>query len=178
MTDITNAKNEVGELFKNLSPIITEIVDKYAKELDKIFDRLSNANSLTNDELRELMLSLSIESYLFGMSKDASVLKQECATTLMKEGMAQSYNGTQGTQAVRTNQSIIDTTDKQVVNLLYSAVANMMKTKLDEAHRMVNVLNSILISRNAEAKMVANRPDEEPPTRQRLLEGMDSGEIF
>ena len=46
-----------------------------------------------------------------------------------------------------------------------------MKTKLDEAHRMVNVLNSILISRNAEAKLANNTTsDNEASTRQILNE--------
>lgn len=171
MTDIEQAKKDVNDLFKNLSPLIIEIVDKYSKELDRIFNKLTNAKALSNEDLREYMLALSVESYLFGMSKDASLLKQECAVTLMKEGQAQVYNATDGTQAVRNNQAIIDTTDKQVVNLIYSGVANMMKTKLDEAHRMVNVLNSILISRNAEAKMTNGKPEnDESVGRVRLLE--------
>ena len=171
MTDIEQAKKDVNDLFKNLSPLIIEIVDKYSKELDRIFNKLTNAKALSNEELREYMLALSVESYLFGMSKDASLLKQECAVTLMKEGQAQVYNATDGTQAIRNNQAIIDTTDKQVVNLIYSGVANMMKTKLDEAHRMVNVLNSILISRNAEAKMINGKPEnDESVGRVRLLE--------
>lgn len=169
--EIEQAKKEVNELFKDLAPIVQEIVDKYSIELDKIISKLSRAETLTNEELRSNMLALSIESYMFGMSKDASILKQECATTLMKEAQAKAYNNVDGTQAVRTNQSIIDTVDKQVINLVYSAVGNLMKTKLDEAHRMVNVLNSILISRNAEAKLANNTTsDNEASTRQILNE--------
>ena len=105
--EIEQAKKEVNELFKDLAPIVQEIVDKYSIELDKIISKLSRAETLTNEELRSNMLALSIESYMFGMSKDASILKQECATTLMKEAQAKAYNNVDGTQAVRTNQSLI-----------------------------------------------------------------------
>ena len=37
--------------------------------------------------------------------------------------------------------------------MLQSAVANCMKSKLDETHRMINTLSGVLISRNAENKL-------------------------
>lgn len=157
--DIENAKGEVNELFNNISPLVTEIVSKHSVKLDNIIKKVSDTKSLTNEELREVIIQLSVESYNFGMDKDSSILKQECATTLMKEGMAIAYNNADGTQQVKSNKSITETVDKQVVNLLYNAVANMMKTKLDEAHRMTNALNSILISRSAEAKLAAFKGD-------------------
>ena len=43
--------------------------------------------------------------------------------------------------------------DKQTVTMIQNAIANCMKSKLDEAHRVVNTLNSILISRAAAAKL-------------------------
>ncbi len=168
--EIEQAKDNVNELFKNLAPLVQELVDKYSFELDKIINKISKSDALTNDELRNYILALSVESYLFGISKDASILKQECATTLMKEGIAQEFNNATGTQQARNNTSMINTTDKQVVNLLFNAVANMMKTKLDETHRMINALNSILISRNAEAKLAGNGTESETPARQILNE--------
>ena len=166
--DIEKAKNEVNEMFQSLAPMVEEIVNKYSINIDKIILELTDSASLTNDEIRNKMLALSAEAYIFGMSKDASLLKQECAETLLKEAQAVVYNNTDGTVPVRTNASIIKTTDSQVVNLLYSAVGNLMKTKLDETHRMINILNSILISRNAEAKLnVASSVDVE--SRRQIL---------
>lgn len=158
---IENAKREVNDLFKDISPMVLEITDRYSKELDSLINKIADAKTLTNDELRDYILRLSIESYMFGMSKEASILKQECAETLMKEKVAQEFNLSSGSVAVRNNISTINTTDKQVVNLLYGAVANMMKTKLDEAHRLINALNSILISRNAEAKLAVSKNELE-----------------
>lgn len=151
--DIEQAKQEVNDMFNDIAPMAMEIVSKYSSELDKIFDNISSAQALTNDELRKYMLQLSSEAYLFSMSKDAAILRQECSEMVLKETQAIIYNSTDGTVPIRTNQSLIETGDKQVVNALYDAVANLLKTRLDETHRMINTLNSILISRNAEAKL-------------------------
>lgn len=172
--NIEQAKNEVESVFSDLSPIVLEIVNKYSRESDRLISKLSSANSFTNAELREYILALSIESYMFGISKDASILKQECATTLLKEKQADIYNQTTGTQAVRQNQSIIDSIDQQVVSMLYSAVANSLKTKQDEIHRVVAALQGILISRNAEAKLVSGNS----MLNDRLSDQLEEQEIF
>lgn len=156
--DISNARAEVDELFNNLSPLVLEIVNKHSAEADRLIKRVKDANSFTNEELRELILALSIEAYMFGVTRDAGLLKQECATTLLKEQQARVYNCTEGTQVVRQNASLLNSSEKQVVNMLYGAVADMLKTRLDEIHRLANALNSILISRNAEAKLNAGNP--------------------
>lgn len=169
MANVDSAKKEVSDLFNDLSPLVQEIVDKYSKDLDKHIFKIANAATLTNDEIRSLMLEISVECYMFGMSKDAALFKHECAETLLKEAQAKAYNTTDGTQVVRSNQALIDTIDKQVVNMLYSAVANLCKTKLDEGHRMVNTLNSILISRNAEAKLSGSAYTEENSDERRRL---------
>ena len=106
-----------------------------------------------NMDIKNYMLQLSIETYYFSTIKDMAILKQEISNALLKEGIANTYNGTVGTQNARNNQAIVDNLDKQTVNMLYNAVSNNMKSKLDEAHRMINVLQNILISNNAEAKL-------------------------
>ena len=152
--DITDAKKEAQEIYKSLRPIIKETVGKHSKEIDSIIAKIKkNLTTLTNKELQDYMLQLSIETYYFAENKDLSVLMQECALAISKEAQANIFNSTAGTQAVRNNQAIINSIDKQVVVMLQNAVANCMKSKLDEAHRMVNVLSSVLISRNAENKL-------------------------
>ena len=168
--DISNANAELSELYNDLKPIVDSVVQKQSMEIDKIIERIKrNLGNLTNKELQDLMLQLSIETYYFSHIKDMSILKQECATALMKESQANSFNSTVGTQAVRHNQSIIDSLDKQAVNMLYSAVANNLRSKLDEAHRMVNVLSNVLISKNAEAKLKGVREDYEPDDKDKDL---------
>jgi hypothetical protein len=154
MINIDNAHKEVNDTYKQLIPMVDEVVSKNSKEIDAIFNKIkSNLTNLTNKELQDYMLQLTVEAYYLTNIKDSSTLKQECALTLLKSGQAEIYNGTVGTQSARSNQAIIDTLDKQVVNVLYNAITNRFKSKLDEIHRMINVLSNVLISKNAEAKL-------------------------
>lgn len=154
MIDIKEANQVLNETYKQLQPIVDSVVNKQAKDIDNIVCKIKkNLSTMSNKELQDIILQLSVETYYFSHIKDMSILKQECALALMKESQACVFNGKAGTQAVKSNQATIETLDKQTVNILYNAVANNMKSKLDEAHRMVNVLSNVLISKNAEAKL-------------------------
>ena len=48
---IENAKREVNDLFKDISPMVLEITDRYSKELDSLINKIADAKTLTNDEL-------------------------------------------------------------------------------------------------------------------------------
>lgn len=150
---IDAAKKQVSELYKSLSPIVETVVEKHSRELDNIVKKLRNAESLDNEDLRKYILQLSIENFYLAESKDKSIFMQDCAIALSKEAQASAFNGAVGTQAVRSNQAIIDTMDKQAVALLQTAVANRLKSKIDEAHRLLGSLQGILISKNAENKL-------------------------
>lgn len=159
---VNESKHEVKEIFNSLKPIVKETVDRNTKEIDTIIDKIKkNLTTLTNKELQDYMLQLSIELYYFSERKDMSLLMQECAIAVSKVAQADIFNSTAGTQAVRSNQSVIESMDKQVVVMIQSAVANSMKSKLDEAHRIVNILSNVLISKNAENKLKGVREDGE-----------------
>lgn len=154
MINIDKAQKEVYDVYKQLSPMVDDVVAKHTKEVDAIFKNIKdNLTTLTNKELQDYMVRLAAEAYDLTAIKDSSTLKQECALTLLKESQANIFNGTVGTQSARNNQSIIDTLDKQVVNILYNAITNRFKSKIDEVHRMISVLSNVLISKNAEAKL-------------------------
>lgn len=174
MVDINKvnvAKKEVSEVYNALKPIVKETVDRNTKEIDSIIDKIKkNLTTLTNKELQDYMLQLSIELYYFSERKDMSLLMQECAIALSKGAQADIFNGTAGTQAVRSNQAVIESMDKQVVAMIQSAVANNMKSKLDEAHRIVNILSNVLISKNAENKLKGVREDGENLYRDSVSE--------
>ena len=169
--DINAAKKQVKETYDLLRPIVKETVAKNTKEIDSIISKIkANLTTLTNKELQDYMLQLSIETYYFAERKDMSLLMQECAIAISKGAQADIFNSTVGTQAVRSNQAIIDSMDKQTVAMIQGAIANCMKSKLDEAHRMVNVLSNVLISKNAENKLKGVRDDESNLCRDSVSE--------
>lgn len=162
MVNIDKANKEVKELFNYLSPIATDIVKNRTKLLDNTIKKLSvDIETLSNEQIRNYMAILSVEAYNLSLDKEQSALKDSCATALYKEGVATSFSGSVGTVESRKNQSTIDNLDKQAVSILYSTVYELFKTKVDEAHRVVNVLSNILISRSAEAKLQYNPRSEE-----------------
>ena len=164
MINIENINKEqlnVDELANYLKGAVKSVTDEYTVNLDNIINELSKGiNLYSNQELWDFQVRLSIEAYVLGMLREQSSLKDACAEALYKEGLANSFNATVGTQEVRKQQSIIDSIDKQAVSMLWSAVSNLLKTKCDEAHRLVNVLQGIQISRAAEAKQNANPRSE------------------
>lgn len=169
--DINAAKKQVKETYDLLRPIVKETVAKNTKEIDSLISKIkANLTTLTNKELQDYMLQLSIETYYFAERKDMSLLMQECAIAMSKGAQADIFNSTVGTQAVRSNQAIIDSMDKQTVAMIQGAIANCMKSKLDEAHRMVNVLSNVLISKNAENKLKGVRDDESNLCRDSVSE--------
>lgn len=154
MADYSSAKKDASEMYKNLKPVIDDVVKKHSKEIDEIIAKIKKDLSLlTNTEIRNYILQLSIENYSFAESKDKSMLMRECALALLKENQAESFNSTVGTQAIRTNQSLMDTMDRQIVLMMQDSVATRLKSKLDESHRIVDSLKSVLISRNVENKL-------------------------
>lgn len=149
-------RKSVEEMYRDLVVIGNELVSKNTAEVDKIIDKFkSNYEFMTNEELRAIAMQLQIEAYYFGQKKDRAVLKQACADALCKEKMAKSYATATGTAANKQNIATIEASDSAAVKMLYEMVANMMKTKLDEIHRLGGVINNVIISRNAEAKLQA-----------------------
>lgn len=154
MTEFDISRKEVDETYKNIVAIADDLVAKSARSIDDLVKEIKrNLVNLTNQEISNYMLQLSIEAYYFGQKKEHATLKQEIAEAAVKEGLAKSYNTTEGTVAFRQNQAMLDISEKQAVKLLYDVTAGLMKTKLDEIHRLINVLNGALINRNAEAKL-------------------------
>ena len=146
--DIEQARKECRHVYLQLQPIAKEAVEKYSKPIDTIVKEMSKLESMTDEEIRQLMMRLSIECYFFGNYTAESSLMSDCATAT-------------GTQAEKTSIATINSMDKQAVSSLYKMVKDLMSVKLDEAHRLVNTLNSVLISRSAEKKIKAGVRDSE-----------------
>ena len=148
------AKKEVKQIYKDLSPIVKETVRKNSKEVDAIMENIrKNLDTMTNQEIQQNMLKLSVECYYLSERKENANLMQDIAIALNKSSYAEAYNGNEGTQQQRANQAIVDTADKEIVKILQTRISDSLKGKLDEAHRMCNTLSNVLISRNAENKL-------------------------
>lgn len=154
---------------KNLTTALENVEMTYSQVVDiandMLADKFKNINSLINlieskvsvltvDEIREYMLRAQLRAYEISELKDKTALKAECAEALRKEKYAVSLLGAEGTAAVKDNTAVLNTSEEIITELLYELIANLLKTKLDQLHRITDVLKSILMSRMQEAKFL------------------------
>ena len=151
---IDQANTDVNEVYFQLSDAVKDTVAEIVKPIDDIVKELSKGiNLFSNTELWDFQLRLGIESYKLANIKEQSSLKEACAEALYKEGLAKAYSEAAGAAETKKQASILATIEKQAVSILYASVSSLLKTKLDEAHRLVNIIQNIQISRAAEAKL-------------------------
>ena len=151
---IGQANNDVNEVYFQLSDAAKETIGEIVKPIDDIVKELSKGiNLFSNTELWDFQLRLGIESYKLANIKEQSSLKEACAEALYKEGLAKSYAEATGAAETKKQASILASIEKQAVSMLYSSISGILKAKLDEAHRLVNIIQNIQISRAAEAKL-------------------------
>ena len=151
---IDQANNDVNEVYFQLSDAAKETIGEIVKPIDDIVKELSKGiNLFSNTELWDFQLRLGIESYKLANTKEQSSLKEACAEALYKEGLAKAYAEATGAAETKKQASILASIEKQAVSMLYSSISGILKAKLDEAHRLVNIIQNIQISRAAEAKL-------------------------
>ncbi len=155
MDDKLQAVNkDVHELYLQLNDAVKEVTKEIIKPLDDIVAELSKGiNLYSNNELWDFQLRLGIETYRLSNIKEQSSLKEACAEALYKENIARTYSETTGAAETKKQTSILASVENQAVSMLYSSISSLLKTKVDEAHRLVNIIQNIQISRAAEAKL-------------------------
>lgn len=157
---LQQALDNIEMTYSQLVVIANDIVGDFTKDVDKLMkETYENINGLSNDSLRHLIITLSLKSYGFVDVKEKSALKVECAEALRKEAYAVEYNKAEGAVAARENTATINISDEILTEAVYNLVASLLKTKLDEIHRVVDSLKTVLMSRMAEAKL-AQQLDE------------------
>lgn len=153
---VSKALDNIDLAYNDLIDIANDICEDVSGDLNEMIQSAyNNIENLTNDYIRQLLLKLSLRSYSFSEIKDKSAFKATLGETLRKEAYAKAFNLTEGTVAVRENTSIINTSSEIVAEEIYTLVANIFKTRLDEIHRVVDTLKSVLMSRMQEAKMAS-----------------------
>lgn len=150
---LNKALDSVDMVYNDLVVIANSIIDPYVQPINEYINQATDKDNLSNDEIRELMFRLALKSYSFSEIKEKSSLKAECAETLRKESYAKKFNSLDGTVAYKENQAIVETSEELLTETIYELVSDLFKTKLDELHRVVDVLKTILMSRNSEAKL-------------------------
>ena len=153
--------NEFNQALDNVEIAYSEIIDianESVKELTGDLDELtslvySRIENLTNDDIREILLKLSLRSFSFSAIKDKAAFKATLASTLRKEAYAKQFATLQGTVSAKDTQATLNISNEIIIEHLYELTASLFKTRLDECHRVVDTLKTVLMSRLSEAKL-------------------------
>ena len=152
--NLQKALDNVESTYQDLIDISNDILTEMTGDIDTMLDSAySNIENLSNDAIRDLLLRLSLRSYSFSAIKDKSAFKSTLASTLRKEAYATQFNMTEGTVATKENTATLNISAEIVVEQIYDLTASLFKTKLDEVHRVVDTLKTVLMSRLSEAKL-------------------------
>lgn len=150
---LENVEMTYSQVVEISNDMLTDIFDPINRLVGEIRD---NAAGLSIETIRDYMVRLQLRSYEISDIKEKSALKAECAEALRKEKYARNFNAAEGTAGVKDNTALLATSEEIIVESLYNLVANLLKTKLDEVHRLIATLQSILMSKMQEAKLSMN----------------------
>lgn len=151
---VTKALENIDVTYEDLIEFANEIFVATTSEIDAIIaTAYDSIETMSNDMLRDYMMRLSLKSYSFSEIKEKSAFKATLAETIRKNTYAEMFNKSEGTVAVRENTAIISSGAEILAEEIHTLVSNMLKTKLDEIHRVVSTLQSVLMTRMQEAKL-------------------------
>lgn len=143
--------------YREVVVIATDMLSPMFTPINNLVDEVnSKINNYTIEEIRNFMMRLQLRAYELSEAKDKSSLKADLAESLRKEKYANLFNEAQGTSGTKDNTALLGSSEEAVVEMLYILVANLLKTKLDQLHRLVDCLKSVLMSRMQEAKLSMN----------------------
>jgi len=161
-TALTNVETTYGDLVEIANGMLKPLFDPI-NSLVSIIN--STVNALSIEQIRDYILQLQLKAFEISETKEKAALKAELAETLQKEKFAVSFNKLEGSAAVKDKLALVEASAETVSEALYNLVANLLKTKVDQLHRLVDALKSILMSRMQETKfMNIGSSIEVPPT--------------
>lgn len=153
---VQEAMSDVEMTYEEVINLATDVVDEMTSDINNMIESAyNNIENLSNDLIRDLLLRLSLRSYSFSEIKDKSAFKATLAETLRKEAYARELSIAQGTVQAKESTATMNVSSEIVVEQIYELSASLFKTKLDELHRCVDSLKSVLTSRLTEAKLTA-----------------------
>ena len=163
---LMNVQTTYGELVEVANGMLSSIVGPVNELVAEVS---SKVNAMSVDQIRDFILRLQLKAFEISEIKEKSALKAELAEALQKEKYAVEFNGADGTAAVKSNIATIAASAEVASEALYNLIANLLKAKLDQLHRLVDALKSILMSRMQEAKfMNLGSSDEDDSFKTRI----------
>ena len=164
MTDKLNAAlNNIETTYQELVEIANSMLSSLFSPINQLVGTISqNINSLTTSQVRDYILDLQLKAFELSETKEKAAMKAELAEALQKERFATCFNGMDGSATVKEKLALVETSSEIVAEVLYNLISNLLKTKLDQVHRLIDSLKSVLMSRMQETKFMNIGSSSEP----------------
>lgn len=154
---LQNALDSVETTYHDLVEIANQMLAPLFDPINETVNRLNySINALSVDQIRDYILDLQLKAFSISETKEKAALKAELAEAIQKEQYAIKFNGIDGSAAVKDKLATVAVSQEVVAETLYNLVSNLLRTKLDQLHRLVDALKSILMSRMQETKFMNN----------------------
>ena len=168
---LEQALNTVEMTYGELVAIANDMLNPIFIPINNLVQSVQTTiNAMSVDQIRDYILQLQLKAFEISDIKEKATLKAELAEVLQKEHFAISFQGADGTATARDKLATIATSQDTVAETLFNLIANLLKTKLDQLHRLVDALKSILMSRMQEAKFLQTQTVGKPGERTYLAE--------
>lgn len=164
--ELKDALTNIDVTFEEIQTIAKSVAKSYTKELDDIFESVKNVKDLTDSQLKNLIVLISLKTYSFSEVEEVAELKGEIAESLRKEAYTKALLSAEGTAGVKDAQATSASQNEKVAELISTTIAAILKNKRDEAHRFVAALQAVLFARTQEAKISALNTSEKAAYEQ------------
>ena len=152
--ELSQAIDAVEITYSEIIDIANESVKELTGDLNELLQSVYHGiENLTNEGIREIMLRLSLRAFSFSAIKDKAGFKAILAETLRKEAYAKQFSTLDGSVAAKDTKATLNISEQIIVEHIYNLTASLFKTRLDECHRVVDTLKTVLTSRLSEAKL-------------------------
>lgn len=162
--------------YQGLVDLVHEYLDPTFENATALMDEIrERGGSLTVDQIRDYLLKLQLEAYYLSDIKERAQCKADLSEAKEKEKYAITFNSLDGSAAAKDKLAQASVAQEVIAEIYNNLSAALFKTKVDQLHRMVAVLTSILMSRMQETKFmnmgIADEVGAFKQKRQLLTEG-------
>jgi len=169
---LEDALNKVEMTYRDLVEVANGMLAPMFDPINQLVGEINTkVNAMPVDQIRDYILQLQLKAFEIAETKEKAALKAELAEAIQKEQFAINFNGMDGSAAVKDKLALVATSSEIVAETLYNLTSNLLKTKLDQLHRLVDALKSILMSRMQETKFmnIGSTPDIPGTTNGRTI---------
>lgn len=121
----------------SVKSVVDSVVAKHAKSVNDLVKEISSIQSLTEEQIQDYLLRMQIESFYLADSVSDACFRQEFTNLNGKDTSYTKF-------ASNTNESM---DMSRLAPIVYNTIANKLNSKLDETHRMIQVLKVLLESK-------------------------------